>query len=151
MTCRPLIRGIMAETRCFWIYILECSNQHFYTGYSTNLVKRFRQHLSGTAHSRYTQSHPPVRIAQCWRFEGTVGTALKIERLIKSLNRASKETLVQQPNQLQPLIARRLNLDVDILAVDPQQVEHTARFTDCEDWEPQTDADQNAPVDQNTQ
>lgn len=127
---------------------MECSNRNFYTGYSTNLVKRFRQHLDGKANSRYTRSHRPSRIAQCWHFEGTVGTALKIERLIKSINRTSKEKLIQQPNQLQPLIAKRLNLDVDIRTVDPQQVEHAARFTDWDDWKPEANSDPKAPLDQ---
>nr|WP_322783660.1 GIY-YIG nuclease family protein [Fluoribacter gormanii] len=33
--------------KIYWVYILLCSNQSFYTGYTDNLEKRFQDHLSG--------------------------------------------------------------------------------------------------------
>lgn len=123
----------MKKSKIYWIYILECSNGNYYTGYSQNLVKRFRQHLDGKANSRYTRSFRPVRIAQCWRFEGTIGTALKIERLIKTRSRKSKEDLIRNPAHLQILTDKLLNLEIELYPVEPAKVEHIARNTDLDD------------------
>jgi putative endonuclease len=84
---------------CFWIYMLECDNGSYYTGYTRNIARRFRQHVDGKAGVRYTRSHPPVRIAQCWRLFGSVGTALKIESLIKQKPRPVKDRLVANPSR----------------------------------------------------
>ena len=120
----------MKKSKSLWIYILECTNGHYYTGYSKNLVKRFRQHLDGKANSRYTKSFRPVRIAQCWRFEGTVGTALKIERLIKRRRRSWKEILIAEPEKLHFLANEKLGVKIEIHNFDANQVEKKAREMD---------------------
>lgn len=133
----------MKKNKNYWIYILECINGNYYTGYSQNLVKRFRQHLDGKANSRYTRSFRPVRIAQCWRFDGTIGTALKIERLIKTMSRKSKENLVANPDQLQKLVEKNLVLNVELQPSDPQQVEYISRKTDSDDLDSVPASNQN--------
>lgn len=114
---------IKKKQSCYWIYMLECDNGSYYTGYTINLARRFRQHREGTAGVRYTRSHPPVRIAQCWRLFDTVGTALKVERLIKRNPRAVKERLVASPGRLAALAARALDRDVRIYTSDPSDAQ----------------------------
>lgn len=111
---------------CFWIYILECSNGSYYTGYTNNLARRYRQHVDGTANVKYTRSYKPVRLAQCWRLYSSVGYALKVERLIKSLGRAAKGRLVREPDDLKTRVARRLELDLEIVTFEPRAVERAA-------------------------
>ncbi|KTD01340.1 GIY-YIG nuclease family protein [Fluoribacter gormanii] len=83
--------------KIYWVYILLCSNQSFYTGYTDNLEKRFQAHLSGKG-SKYTRSFKPILIAQSWQIKGNKTKALRIERYIKTLSKAQKEELVQNPN-----------------------------------------------------
>ena len=66
----------------FFVYILKCSNGSLYTGYTTDIKRRYQEHLSGSAKCKYTRSFPPVRIAACWKLE-TVGSplAIKVESL----------------------------------------------------------------------
>jgi putative endonuclease len=109
--------------RCFWIYILECDDGSYYTGYTNNLARRYRLHLEGKAGVRYTRSHRPVRIAQCWRLFDTVGTALKIELLVKKRPRAAKARLVTEPGELKALAATALGRRVRIFTADPGAVE----------------------------
>lgn len=111
----------------FWIYMLECENGAYYTGYSTNLVRRFRQHVEGTAGVRYTRSNRPVRIAQCWRLYEPVGSALKVERLIKDRGRTAKDRLVHDPSHLKAMAAKKLGSDVRIYPFDPRDVERASR------------------------
>lgn len=111
------------RTRCFWIYILECDDNSYYTGYTNNLARRYRLHVDGKAGVRYTRSHRPVRIAQCWRLFDTVGTALKIELLVKKRSRAAKTRLVANPAELKGLAATALSRRVRIFTVDPEAVQ----------------------------
>jgi putative endonuclease len=110
----------------FWIYMLECENGSYYTGYSTNLARRFRQHVEGTANVKYTRTHKPVRIAQCWRLYDTVGTALKVEKIIKTIGRQAKDRLVGKPAAIKTLVASRLGGDVEIFTFDPATAERAA-------------------------
>lgn len=113
----------MKEQKDLWIYILELENGNYYTGYTTNVIRRYQQHLNGKAHSRYTRSFKPVRIAQCWRLFDTVGTALKVERFIKKQNRKFKEYLVDNPHEIKAVILSKLKLDLNIVVFDHPRIE----------------------------
>lgn len=84
----------------FWVYILNCSNGNYYTGYTTDLARRYQEHLSGTAKCKYTRSFKPSGLAQCWEVEGSKITAMKMEAFIKKMTRREKEELILNPNQL---------------------------------------------------
>ncbi len=77
----------------YWVYILECSNGSFYTGYTHNLEKRYQEHCEGKG-AKYTKSFKPVKIAQTWQFESQ-SLAMKAEALIKRLKRSDKLKLIQ--------------------------------------------------------
>ncbi|HEX9975159.1 MAG TPA: GIY-YIG nuclease family protein [bacterium] len=106
------------NSNVFWIYILECDNGNYYTGYTKDLTKRYEQHLAGKANSKYTRSFKPIRIAQCWQLLDTVGTALKIERFIKKQSRVTKELLIQFPANLETKLSRKFSLDFDLKPFD---------------------------------
>ena len=116
----------MPRSSCFWIYILECDDGSYYTGYTKNLVRRYRQHVDGIAGVKYTRSHRPVRIAQCWRLFGAIGGVLKVENLIKSRGRKLKESLIQEPAMLRRVVKYALEEKLRIFTMDPRPVEHEA-------------------------
>lgn len=93
------------EQSVFFIYILFCSNQTFYTGYTTDIHRRFQEHLEGTNKCKYTRSFKPLGIAQCWRTLGNKNEAMKIERHIKKLSKKQKEYLVTFPQELEKLFS----------------------------------------------
>ncbi len=82
--------------KVYWVYILRCMNQSYYTGYTDNLEKRFQEHLDGKG-SKYTRSFKPVSIAQSWKIKGDKSIAMRIERYIKKLSKAQKDQLVLNP------------------------------------------------------
>jgi len=82
--------------KTYWVYILRCSNQSYYTGYTDNLEKRFQEHLAGKG-SKYTRSFKPLSIAQSWVITGDKSIAMRVERYIKKLSKAQKEQLVLNP------------------------------------------------------
>lgn len=83
----------------YWVYILLCDNQSYYTGYTDDLEKRFRAHTNGTG-SKYTRSFKPLSIAQCWLINNDKLLALKLEREIKKRSRKQKLELILNPSTL---------------------------------------------------
>lgn len=81
----------------YWVYILLCSNNNYYTGYTKDLNKRFEAHLNGTA-SKYTRSFKPIKIAQSWEISEGKSAAMRIEHYIKKLSRTEKEKLIKEPS-----------------------------------------------------
>ena len=81
-----------------WVYILECSDGTYYTGYSRDPETRLAQHQAGTA-SRYTRTRLPVTmifLQEC----PTSKEAYRTERRIKQLPRKKKEALVRGERSL---------------------------------------------------
>jgi len=75
----------------YWVYILRCSDGSLYTGYTKDLPRRLKAHLSGRA-SKYTRSRLPVTLAHAETAAGK-GGALKREAKIKKLPRSEKLSL----------------------------------------------------------
>ncbi len=84
----------------YWVYILYCKNDTYYTGYTTNLQKRYLSHVNGTGKCKYTRSFKPLHIAQCWKIQGDKSLAMKMERYIKTLSRVEKEKIIKTPSSL---------------------------------------------------
>ncbi len=72
----------------WFVYILLCQDNSFYTGYSDNPEKRFLDHQNGKG-AKYTKSHKPLKIIYREMFE-TKSEALKREIEIKSWPRSKK-------------------------------------------------------------
>ena len=78
----------------YYVYILRCKDKSFYTGITTDVDRRFKEHRAGTG-GRYTRSHKPERIL--YR-EGvaTRSDALKREAEIKKWPREKKLQLIRR-------------------------------------------------------
>jgi len=85
--------------KTYWVYILNCENNSYYTGYTNNLIKRFQAHVNGKSKCKYTRSFKPINVAQCWQ-TNSKSTALKIENHIKKMSKNDKNKLIQFPNLL---------------------------------------------------
>lgn len=88
----------------YWVYILKCDNGHYYTGYTTNLERRYQEHVEGSAKCKYTRSFKPVSLEKAWRVDGK-SQAMRIESAIKRLNKAAKEKLILHPETIAKLIS----------------------------------------------
>jgi putative endonuclease len=109
------VQKTVKSKKHFWIYILECSNKSFYTGYTADLAQRFRKHRDKSG-GKFTRSFKPGRIARSWKLYDTRGTALKVEHFIKKQNRAFKESIVKKPALLKKALLKELNLDLKLIS-----------------------------------
>jgi putative endonuclease len=81
------------ETHLQWsVYMIRCSDNSLYTGITTDITRRFQQHVEGKG-AKYFRGRSPLQVvfdegkhSRC--------SAARREYFIKSLSRAEKELLV---------------------------------------------------------
>lgn len=66
----------------FYTYVLLCDNGAYYKGFTSNLKRRYQQHLKGQG-AKYTAQHKPVKIVYFETFN-TQAEAVARERYFKS-------------------------------------------------------------------
>ena len=76
-----------------YVYILKCSDNTYYTGWTNDPVHRLATHNSGKG-AKYTRSRLPVTIVYLEQALDK-STALKREIAIKKLKRSQKELLIK--------------------------------------------------------
>ena len=89
----------MSETlKKHYVYILQCADGTYYTGYTTDPERRARVHNSGKG-AKYTRSRRPVELIYTEDFDDK-REAQRREYAIKQLTRAEKETLINGGSNL---------------------------------------------------
>lgn len=77
-----------------FVYIVECRDGTYYTGYTPDIEKRVKLHNSGRG-ARYTRDRKPVKLM--WRKQYKYfKKAFLEEKRIKQLTRKQKEKLVKE-------------------------------------------------------
>ncbi|MBT6995141.1 GIY-YIG nuclease family protein [Candidatus Woesearchaeota archaeon] len=76
----------------FFVYILECLDGSYYTGYTDDVSKRILKHKSGKG-SKYVRAKGFKELVYSEEFSSKE-LAMKREYFIKNSNRAYKEELV---------------------------------------------------------
>lgn len=77
-----------------YVYIVECSDHSYYTGWTTNLERRIKAHNQGNG-AKYTRARRPVKLIYFEEFSNK-NLALKREYAIKQLTRKQKELLIKK-------------------------------------------------------
>jgi putative endonuclease len=76
-----------------YVYVVECDDGTYYTGYTTDVERRVAEHNDGTG-AKYTRGRRPVELVHVESFD-TQSAAMQREYAIKQLRRPAKEQLVQ--------------------------------------------------------
>lgn len=75
-----------------YVYILKCSDETLYTGWTNNLINRVLVHNSGKG-AKYTRGRTPVQL-KYYEILPCKSSALKREHEIKKLSRVDKKQLI---------------------------------------------------------
>lgn len=75
-----------------YVYIIRCGDNSLYTGWTTNLEKRFQNHKDGKG-AKYTRGRGPLELVYFEEFEDKK-IAMKREYEIKKLSKTQKELLI---------------------------------------------------------
>lgn len=77
----------------YYVYIVHCADKTFYTGITTDLSRRIKEHNEGIRGAIYTRTRRPVKLLYSKKFRNR-STASKTEYKIKTLSHSQKAQLV---------------------------------------------------------
>lgn len=92
------------------VYILECADGSWYTGWTNQLEKRLLAHHNGTA-SKYTRAKLPVRLMVEIRCHSP-NQARSIEYRFKKLTRKKKEQYIENVDAFLAWIAQKEEAEI---------------------------------------
>ncbi|AFA49157.1 hypothetical protein Awo_c23840 [Acetobacterium woodii DSM 1030] len=75
-----------------YVYIVKCSDNSLYTGWTNNINARIKVHNSG-AGAKYTRGRLPVTLVYCEELKNR-SAALSREAMIKKMSRKQKIALI---------------------------------------------------------
>ena len=102
----------------YYTYIMRCEDNSLYTGITTDVERRFRQHrgeLAGGA--KCTKGHRPVAVECVWESQSR-SDASKLEYRIKKLTKNSKEILIKDPLKLAEFFEEKLDIELYKISED---------------------------------
>lgn len=84
----------------YYVYTLRCEDGSLYTGLTTNVPRRMRQHLGELkGGAKYTARRKPVALVLLWQ-AGERSPAARLEYAVKRLSHVDKEHLAADPGLL---------------------------------------------------
>lgn len=96
----------------YYTYMLRCKDNSIYTGMTSDLERRFKEHISKEEKcAKYTLNHTAVNIEMAWESE-TRSQASKLEYYIKTLTKVQKEKIIKNPAELNTLLFNKIDCSV---------------------------------------
>ncbi|MCW2120115.1 GIY-YIG nuclease family protein [Flavobacterium sp. 7A] len=77
----------------FYVYILKCSDNSYYTGMTNDINRRFLEHQNGININCYTFEKRPVELVFCTEFNEVL-QAIAFEKQVKGWSRKKKEAII---------------------------------------------------------
>lgn len=77
----------------WWVYIVQCNDDTYYTGITPNIDLRIQTHNAGKG-AAYTRGRGPVKLTYCEKFSTRSEASIR-EFAIKKLTRQQKEKLIK--------------------------------------------------------
>lgn len=80
----------------WYLYVVECADRSLYTGVTTDVQRRLREHNKSTKGAKYTRSRRPVKLVY---YEEHVdrSAACKAEYALKKMSRKNKLEYIKTP------------------------------------------------------
>jgi len=81
---------------CSWVlYVLLCADGSYYTGTTTDIKRRLKEHNTSRRGAKYTKTRRPVEIIYTEKFPSR-SSAQKAEYRFKQLTRKQKEKVINE-------------------------------------------------------
>ncbi len=94
--------------RQYWVYILRCSDNSYYTGVTNNLDRRVNEHNLGVHQSCFTFRRRQVKVVYFSKFSW-IQKAIAFEKQLKGWSRAKKEALIEGEFEKLPGLSASMN------------------------------------------
>ncbi len=92
--------------KTYYVYILKCSDGTYYTGFTSNLEKRFVEHQTGRHKDSYTYSRRPLNLVFYAEFTDP-NKAIAAEKQIKKWSKTKKEALINNEFEKLPNLSKK--------------------------------------------
>lgn len=92
----------------YYIYILRCTDHSLYTGITTDVQRRFEEHLHQVG-AKYTKVHKVDKIEAIWQCESR-SLALKLEYWLKTLTKEKKEKIISDNTYLKNYLSKKIDM-----------------------------------------
>lgn len=79
--------------KTYFVYILRCSDDTFYTGMTNNLTRRIAEHHEGFDPLCYTSKRRPLELVFIQEFSH-VNEAISFEKQVKGWSRKKKQAII---------------------------------------------------------
>lgn len=96
----------------YYVYIVLCEKDSFYTGITKDLIKRFNNHKKGKG-ARYTKINKPLKYLSVWEAKD-INSALKIEYYIKTKSKKIKTLFIENNRLLSKYFNKDKNENIKI-------------------------------------
>ena len=94
----------------YYIYMLRCKDDSIYTGITTDLDRRMKEHFgAGEKSAKYTRSQVALKLEAAWQTENKA-LASKLEYWIKQLSKAQKEILIKDDTRMDSIMGDRIDV-----------------------------------------
>lgn len=94
----------------FYTYMIRCRDNSLYTGYTTDINRRIKEHRSGI-NSKYTKSKGFSNL-EIYFVLKSKSDAMKLEYRIKKCTRTKKLSIIENPKDYIEFIKEEYNLDI---------------------------------------
>ncbi|WP_395060526.1 GIY-YIG nuclease family protein [Flavobacterium sp.] len=81
--------------KTYFVYILKCNDDSYYTGFTNNLERRLIEHNESLNKEAYTHNKKPLTLVWFETFND-VNNAIATEKQIKGWSRRKKEALISE-------------------------------------------------------
>jgi putative endonuclease len=89
----------------YFVYILLCNDNSYYTGITNNLKRRMYEHENGLDTKAYTFKRRPLKLVFCESFS-EVNQAISFEKQVRGWRREKKEAIINDNWHLLPELSK---------------------------------------------
>jgi putative endonuclease len=92
--------------KVYYVYIIKCSDETYYTGFTSNLAKRMIENNTGKHKDSYTFNRKPMTLEFYAEFTN-VNIAIETEKQIKKWSKAKKRALINGEFEKLPNLSKK--------------------------------------------
>lgn len=94
----------------YYVYMLRCKDNSIYTGITTDLERRMKEHFQKTDKcAKYTLVHEAYKLERAWEATNKVQASKLEYHIKKSLNKKQKEEIIKNPNNIYKYLSDKIN------------------------------------------
>jgi len=82
----------------YYLYIIKCADETLYTGITTELNRRVKEHNSSNKAAKYTRSRRPVTLVYSEEYRDKSTASQREYHIKKKMSRKEKIALIEEGN-----------------------------------------------------